>query len=132
MKTVYQANKDIGYSFGRRNNTIPSTYYIGLSVSPDISETGFTEPTGGGYARVALANSTANFSSPVNGRVSVTEDVTFPMTTSALGIVYAVGIFDSASGGHLLYYDRVNTSKYIADGVVLTLKAGAVVIASDS
>ena len=40
----------------------PATWYFGLSTTtPNDDGTGFTEPSGGGYARVAKTNDATNF-----------------------------------------------------------------------
>lgn len=128
MRTIYQANRDLGNNFGRRNNTIPSTYYIGLSTSSTITEVGFTEPTGGGYERVALVNSTSNFTVPANGAITINAAIEYPETTAVMGNVYAVGIFDAATGGNMLYYGALTTSKYVESETILQFRAGTITI----
>lgn len=82
----------------------PATWYWGLSTTaPNDDGTGFTEPVGAGYARVAMTNNTTNFpaSTTVAGR-SVKKNgvkVTWPNPTGNWGLLGHYGIFGALSGG---------------------------------
>ena len=71
-------------AFGGTAFTPDATLHIGLS-STDPGETGSTqtEPSGNGYARVAVTNNTTNFPAGIpkdNGTV-----ITFPQAVAAIG-----------------------------------------------
>lgn len=126
MKTVYQANKDLQSAFGRTTYTPPATYYIALSTSNTITEAGFTEPTGNGYTRVAVTNSTDSFTTATNKSISTKIDISFSISTGEWGKVYAVGIYDAASSGNLLYYQALTISRDVPIGTTLKFASGAI------
>jgi hypothetical protein len=81
----------------------PATWYLGLSTTaPNEDGTGFTEPTGGSYARVAVTNNSTNFpaaavsdtTTKTNGAV-----IPFPTPTGTWGLITYYGWFLTASGG---------------------------------
>lgn len=60
----------------------PYTYFVGLSTTqPNPDGTGFTEPVGNGYARVAYANNVTNFPNMVGREKKNGAAITFPTAT---------------------------------------------------
>ena len=85
--------------------------YAGLfTVAPTPSTAG-SEVSGGSYARVATT-----FGAPALGVSLNSGSVAFPTATLNWGTVVAVGIFDAASGGNLLYFGTLTTSKAVDNG----------------
>jgi hypothetical protein len=83
------------------------TAYVGLftAVGTDAG-TGFTEPSGGGYARVATAAAdwnTATGSAPSS--ISNANPINFPTATANWGTIIGFGLYDAASAGNLLAWD---------------------------
>jgi hypothetical protein len=94
--------------------------YVGLfTVAPTPSTSG-TEVNGASYARVA-----ATFGAPAAGVTSNSGVLTFPTALELWGTVVAVGIFDQVSGGNLLYFGNLGTSKLIDVGDTASFQAGA-------
>lgn len=105
----------------------PQALYFGLfTVSPDDTGGG-TEVSGGSYARVAIACSLAAWagtqsagsttaSTGTSGTTSNNAAVTFPAPTANWGTLVAVGLFDKASGGNLLDWGALTTSKTVNSG----------------
>lgn len=83
------------------------TAYIGLFITAGTDAgTGFTEVTGGSYARkstVAADWGAASGTSPSTITNAVT--LSFVTATADWGIVVAWGLFDAVSGGNLLCWD---------------------------
>lgn len=82
----------------------PETWHVGLSTTtsnPDGS--GFTEPSGANYSRVAVTNNGTNFPSAttVSGRTTKKNGakITFPNPSGNWGSVVEWGIFSASSGG---------------------------------
>ena len=108
MKSVLDA------IFGRTSPpSPPANLYVALSTTkPDPDGTGFTEPEGGGYARVQIANDLSSIDP-----ATVDEDdiaiktlpgpIEFPMATGNWGEIKYWGVFDAESGGNLLDYARL-------------------------
>lgn len=125
MKTIYQANLDLSRLFGNTNYAVPATYYIGLSTNATINEANFTEPIGNNYARVSLANNTSNFTTASNKSIATNTAITFNTSSGDWGTAYAVGIFDSLSGGNLLFYQELTANRSVPNGTTLKFAAGA-------
>jgi hypothetical protein len=83
----------------------PATWYVGLSVgTPGNDGSGFIEPTGGAYARVAVTNNATNWPAATVGSDGLTRKtngakITFPNPTGNWGQVGYWGLFLAASGG---------------------------------
>lgn len=86
--TTYQANRLNDYLFGSTSFTPNGTYYIGLSTTAiNAAGTGVTEPTGGGYQRVAVTNNKTNFTDSTGGIVQNKVQFEFPESTTAWGTI---------------------------------------------
>jgi len=83
--------------------------------------------SGGSYARVAITSSLSNWagtqaaasttvSSGTSGTTSNNGSVTFPVPTANWGTITSFGIFDAATGGNLLIYGTLTTSKTVNNG----------------
>lgn len=66
--TDYLENKILDHVLGNSTYTPPSTVYIGLAVSVSDDGTITGEPSGGSYARIAVANNATNFPAVSGGR----------------------------------------------------------------
>lgn len=131
MNTTYFLNLVAGNVFGTKTTpAIPSTYYIGLSsTTPTTSGTNVTEPSGGGYARVAFNSA---MSKPTNGVITNSAAITFAESTadwftSASPATYYV-IYDAATGGNLLMYNALTHSRIIEINTIATIQAGSLVL----
>ncbi len=107
-------------------NNSQVTFYIGLSSTlPNANGTGVTEPSGGGYARVAVGG----FSSPSNGSITNSNNITFPVSTgtwfpSNAKAAYYV-LFDGNGGGaHVLAAGRLAAQMEIGANVTIVIAAG--------
>ena len=79
----------------------PTTIYVGLSTTPAVSISP-SEPSGGGYARVAYTNSSGNWTRNLDGSKDNTNAIAFP-TLSAPISAMSVQIYGASSGGTPLY-----------------------------
>lgn len=94
--------------------TLATPMYVALftAIGSD-NGTGFTEVSGGSYARVAMAAgnwNTATGTSPSTVTNSVA--ATFPASTAAWGTIIAWGLYDAASGGNLLCWDYLGSGAW--------------------
>ncbi len=99
----------------------PATWYLGLSVSvPNDDGTGFAEPVGGAYARVAVTNNATNFPPgvTVSGETTKTNGAkfTFPTPTGTWGNVVSYGWFTASSGGSAQYTNPLDSGITIKSG----------------
>ena len=101
------------------------TYYLALFLTdPTAAATG-TEASGGGYARKVIT-----FDAPtlVSGRQQVTNTaaVGYGVITADIGTVSYWGVFDSQSGGNLLWFGSFARGKNVLNGDAITVEAGAI------
>ena len=128
----YLENAVLNQIFGSQAYSAPATIYVGLSSSlPTDSGGNITEPSGNGYARVAVTNNTTNW--PVTSTGSKTNGVpiTFASATGAWGSVSYVVLFDSLTSGNFLAQGTLSTSKSPTAGDVLSYGTGTLTINLD-
>lgn len=93
----------------------PATWYAGLSVTISNADgTNFTEPSGGAYTRVGLANNNTNFPPATTDADLVTRKllgvpVTWPDPTGNWGLLVELGWFTASTGGVPAYTFRLLT-----------------------
>ena len=127
--TNSQINQIAGREFGRANQP-PVNYFIGLLLqTPNPDGTGINEvPTAGtGYVRQVLPNNQSALTAPNNGQVTNVAAVQFPAATASWGSITDVGIFDSLTGGNLLYMSTQPLPKPFDMGDIAFFEAGGIV-----
>jgi hypothetical protein len=108
--------------FGGGSTTwAPATWYLGLSTTaPNDDGTGFTEPTGGSYARVAVTNNSTNFpaASTVSGITTKANGAKFTFTdpTGNWGQIGWYGWFTASSGGTPQYSNPLDAPITVRNG----------------
>ena len=105
----------IDFTVGKTALFVLPTAYLGLftAVGTDAG-TGFTEVSGGSYARVATAGTDWNAASGTGpSSNSNANALTFPTATAPWGTILAVGIFDSLSGGNLNAWDYLGFFRWM-------------------
>lgn len=127
MNTTYFLNLVAGNVFGTKTNPgIPSTYYIGLSsTTPTVSGTNVTEPSGGGYARVAISSALGQ---PSNGVITNSTAVTFAKSTADWGVMTHFVVYDAATGGNLLLYNAMSRARTVEADNIMVAEAGAITL----
>lgn len=125
----------LDHVFGGRTYTPPATLYVGLSsTAPADDGTGITEPTVGGYTRVAIDNgatSTVWNVDGTDGTKTNAEVITFPAATADWGApITHFFIADSATGG-VLAYGALGVAKTIGVGDTASFGAGSLTITLD-
>lgn len=121
----YLEDELMDHVFGAASFTAPATLYFGLSTTT-ITDAGgnITEPSGNAYARVAVTNNKTNFSNSSGGAVSNDTAITFPQATGSWGTVTDFFISDASSGGNILAYGALDSSKAVGDGDTLSFAVG--------
>lgn len=92
----------------------PATWYVGLSTTaPADDGTGFTEPVGGSYARVAVTNNSTNWPGAQTVAGVTTKwngtKITFPNPTGSWGAIAYYGLFTASTGGLPEYSNPLDT-----------------------
>lgn len=114
----YLETKVLNHVFGSTSYTPAATLYLGLYTAAPDDTGGGTEVSGGGYARQSVA-----FTDTATNTISNTSAVEFPTATASYGTVTHVGVFDASTGGNLLVYASLTTSKLIDTGDVFRVPA---------
>lgn len=105
--TNYSADNTLDYHTGEASMPATPTVYIALftAVGTDAG-TGFTEVTGGSYARVTTSAGNWNAASGTSpSTISNSATLTFATATASWGTVIAVGGYDALTSGNLLWWD---------------------------
>lgn len=109
----------------------PATLYVALYTAAPSDTGGGTEVSGGSYARAAITSGTANWSAPTTAGISDNANqISFPQATANWGNVVAIGIFDAATAGNLLWYGTI-TSTAVNSGQTASIAAGALDLSLD-
>ena len=95
--------------------TVVTPSFLGLftAVGTDVG-TGFTEVTGGSYARVSMAGAAWNAAGGTSpSTVTNASAATFPAATANWGTVIAFGLFDASTAGNLLFWDYMGNFAWL-------------------
>jgi len=111
--------------FGGSAYTAPGTHYLALYTAAPGETGGGTEVSGGAYARQSVAFTTTG------NTTSNSAAVEYPTATSSFGTVTHVGVFDASTGGNLMAYATLSSSKTIDTGDVFRVPAGDLDITLD-
>ncbi len=115
-KSNYLADKIGDHMHGGPDYTRPATTYFAMMTVTPTSSGGGTEASGGGYARLAYTNNSTNWpasSGQTKLNATVMDWGTF---TAALGTIVAIAEYDSSSGGNLLSFGPLSSSRVLATG----------------
>ena len=111
----YTAKKVLDHIVGKTAMGTLPTGYIALFTTVGADDgTGFTEVSGGSYARKSTAGTdwnAASGSSPSSN--SNANSLSFPTPTSDWGTVIAFGIYDASSAGNLLAWDYLGNYAWL-------------------
>jgi hypothetical protein len=101
----YAENKILDHVFGKATFTPPTIYVALSSADPTDAGTGLTEPSGGGYARVATA--AGDWNTAASGAIDNANDIQFPTATAAWSNLSHFALMDAASGGNLIGHGTI-------------------------
>ena len=91
--------------------TAPATVYLGISTTIPTDASGFTEATGGGYARQSIA-----FDVAASRQTQNTSLITFPAASadwSAGATMVGWGLFDAVSAGNMLFHGELLAAPFV-------------------
>ena len=98
--------------------TRPTAWYLALYTVAPTDTGGGTECSGTSYARQSFTM-TVSGDTATNGA-----NIEFPTAGSSWGTIVAVGVFTAVTGGDLIAYGNLTTSKAIDTGDVFSIPAG--------
>lgn len=121
----YLETKVLGHVFGGTAYTAAGTLYLALFTTNPAEDGSGTEVTGGGYARQTVAFTVTG------NTASNTAAVEYPTASANYGTVTHVGVYDASTGGNLLAYAALTSSKSIETGDVFRVPTGDLDITLD-
>lgn len=128
----YLENELLDHVFGNAAYAAPATLYMALSTTdPTDDGSGITEPVGGSYARLAVANNATNFPAASGGSKTNGTDFQFATATASWGVVTHMAIFDQVTGGNMLAHAALSSSKTIDNGDTVIFEIGNLTITLD-
>lgn len=130
-KCLYLENGALNAVLGGPQFTLPATVHIALSTgafSATATGSALNEVSAGGYARIAVSNTSANWPNASAGSKSNGAVFTFPSASAAWGTVLSFYILDAASGGNALYGADLTTSRTINNGDTASFAIGAITL----
>lgn len=140
----YLENKLVDFLFRGVSYTPPTTLYIALcTAAPTDASTGstLTEVSGGNYSRQAFASNATNWFT-TNGDNVATSSGTNGTTGNSVAILWAsvtwsatvtdVAICDALTGGNVLFYSTLASSKTIAPTDSLSFAINSLTIQIDN
>ncbi|HZW08004.1 MAG TPA: hypothetical protein VFF65_12850 [Phycisphaerales bacterium] len=130
-KGDYLSGKLLSHVLNVAAFTAPPTVYLALYTAGPTAAGGGTEVAGGSYARAAIANVAASWSTPATGSYTNVGAIQFAVATAGWGVVTHVAILDAAAGGNLLYFAELGQPIDIASGEQLIVQPGDIVITED-
>jgi len=130
--TNFAENKILDLLFGATAlSTLPATYYIGLSTSvPNETGGNITEPSGGAYARVAVANNKTSFGNASAGALTNLISISFAESTASWGTITHIVFYDSLTGGNVWFWEALPTSKTVAAYTTVYFSATSLTISN--
>lgn len=128
----YLENELLDHVWGNAAYAAPATLYLALSTTdPTDDGSGITEPSGGSYARLGVANNLTNWPAAVGGSKSNGADFTFITATASWGVISHMAIFDAAVGGNMLAHAALTSSKTIDNGDTVIFETGNLTLTLD-
>ena len=110
----------LNYVFTTTSVTRPTAWYLALFTSNPAEDASGTEVSTSG---TAYARQSATFT--VSGNEATTSAaIEFPTATASYGTVTHVGVFDASTGGNMIAYSALSTSKAVGTGDVFRVPAG--------
>jgi len=120
----YTENLVLTWLFTTSSATRPTAWYVGLFTGAPSDTGGGTEVSGNGYARVATGTMSVSGTTPTtatNGSA-----IEFAAASGGnWGTISHAAIFDASSGGNLIAWGALTTSRTINDGDVFRIPAGS-------
>lgn len=114
-----------------RAPNMPGTVYVALFTSAPNDAGGGTEVSGNGYARVAVANSTANWPNASGGVKYNASLVTFPTATGSWGTVGWMALMDAETDGNIILHAELASTISPVTGNTPFFDLSSIVVSAD-
>jgi hypothetical protein len=123
----YTENLVLTWLLTTNSATRPTAWYVGLFTAAPSDTGGGTEVSGSAYARVATGTISVSGTSPTTATNSAA--IEFAAASGGnWGTVTHAAIFDASTGGNMLAWAPLTTSRTINDGDVFRIPASSLTI----
>ena len=129
--TIGTANSVLDLLFGQTSFSNFSTLYCGLSTTVIQNDgSGATEPSGGGYARVAITNNKINFTNANLAALTNATSIAFPESTASWGTITYFFLAGGATSGvaDIKYFEVLSSPKTVQSQTTVLFSVGALTI----
>lgn len=135
-KSDYLENAILDHVLGSTSYTKPGTVYVALYTTAPSDGGGGTEVSTGvwtNYSRSSVTNNSTNWPAASSGVKANGTEISFGTATisGAAPTVVAMGIFDAASAGNLLFWATLGTNKTVNNGDVVKFNVSGISIVED-
>ncbi len=137
FRTKYASDAELAVFRGSTFPAVPANFYLALfTTAPTKNDmTSAVEVSGNGYARQALAASTATWGAPTTQGDNLTEQIAslvqvlFPTDSTAnWGTIVGAAIYDASTAGNAWRYGDLTASDIIDVGNALVILIGSLVL----
>jgi hypothetical protein len=122
----YSESLVLNFLFTTNTATRPTAWYVGLFTAAPSDTGGGTEVSGSGYARKATGTITVSGTATTATNSAAIEFD--PASGGNWGTVTHAAIFDAETGGNMLAWAPLTTSRIINDGDVFRVPASSLTI----
>jgi hypothetical protein len=123
----YTENLVLTFLFTTSTATRPTAWYVGLFTAAPSDTGGGTEVTGNAYARKVTGTMTVSGTTPTAATNSAA--IEFAAASGGnWGVVGWAAIFDASTGGNMLAWAPLTTSRTINDGDIFRIPASSLSI----
>ena len=122
----YTENLLLNWLLTTNSATRPTAWFVGLFTAAPSDTGGGTEVTGNGYARVATGTITISGTATTATNAAAIE---FAAASGGnWGTITNAAIFDASTGGNMLAWAPLTTSRTINSGDVFRIPAGSLTV----
>jgi hypothetical protein len=124
-------NRTMDHILGGPDYTRLANVHLALFTSAPSESGGGVEVAGNGYARVQVANNSTNWPAAAGGVKINGAAFTFPVATGNWGTITHWAIMSAATGGSILFFGPLTSSKAISTSDSLSFGVGQISITLD-
>ena len=122
----YTENLVLNWLLTTNSATRPTAWYVGLFTAAPSDTGGGTEVSGSGYARMATGTITVSGTATTATNAAAIE---FAAASGGnWGTITHAAIFDASTGGNMIAWSALTTSRTINDGDVFRIPAGSLTV----
>ena len=122
----YTENLVLNWLLTTNSATRPTAWYVGLFTAAPSDTGGGTEVSGSGYARTATGTITVSGTATTATNAAAIE---FAAASGGnWGTITHAAIFDASTGGNMIAWSALTTSRTINDGDVFRIPAGSLTV----